>query len=128
MSWITPADVAAVYPDADVAPGFIAHIQGLAEVCTGTQDEPIGNKLKSAFVEVVYRRSLAPDDNVQSETLGPYSQTRAVGAGQGITNRECRDLKKAVGKSTVGVLGVGAGPLETPPIHPDDGEIEEIFG
>ena len=129
MAWISTDDIAAVYPAADVTPGFIAHMQALAEGCTGTQTEPIGSQLKAVFVELVYRRSLASDDNVASETLGPFSQTRSVQAGQGITNRECRTLKRAVGKSTVGVLKVGAGNLETPPTHPDDGEsIEEVFG
>lgn len=132
MAWITPDDVIAAYPEADVTPGFIAHIQALAEVCTGVQTEPISSGLKATFVDVVYRKHLAGTTNpegINMEVLGPYTRQHTAAPGLGLTRTDCRALKKAVGKSTVGVLSVGGGPLETPPIHPDDGEsIEEIFG
>lgn len=112
--WITPADIAAAYPAAsDVTPGFIAHIQGLAEVVTGTQEAPISNRLKSVFVEIVHRRSLASNDDISQESIGSYSYTRNVAPGQGLTDRERKDLKRAIGKRSLTVIPTTRGRLET---------------
>lgn len=123
MSWITPEDVEAVYPDTTVTQPFLDHLQSLAEVCTGIQETPISAHLKAAFIEVAQRKSLAGDHNPQgltSETLGSYSYQQPGAPGLGLTKAECRSLKRAVGKSGLSAIAITRGEVETPPIHHDD--------
>lgn len=130
-SWITPDDVTDVYPAAIISQGFIDHVQALAEIVVGTQETP-GTKLKAVMVQIAHRLALAPDDNVQQETLGSYSYSRAPG-GLGLTKHEKKLLRSAVGKFGLAALSMTRGDVETPgftdlleePVGHDWSEVEE---
>jgi hypothetical protein len=124
MSWVTPENVEAVYPNSNVSAAFIAHVQSLAEICVGEHDEPSA-KLKAAFTDVVYRKHLATVNNpeaVNQETLGSYSYSMTGAPGLGLTDKDCKSLKKAAGLSGLWVQPTTRGPVETP-----SDRLQEVF-
>lgn len=121
MSWLEPADVADVY-GVEIPRAFIDHVQALAEVCVGEQTEPISTKLAATFVDVVYRKWLAKEQNpsgITQEQLGPYMYSMQGAPGLGLTDADCKRLKKAAGISGLWVQPLTRGRLETagPPIE-----------
>lgn len=125
--WIATTDVTDVYPDTDVTDGLIGHVQGLAEIEIGEQDEPVSTGLAAAMVQIVHRFALAAsdDDNISQETLSSYSYTRTSLSGLGLTRAEKKLLRKAAGINGTWVQPIsvasteGAG-LET--AGPDTGD------
>lgn len=110
MSWITIRQVETVLQtDLDADPyisDLIDHAQGLAEVEVGAQATP-SNKLKSVLAQIVARMWQAGQSAKQNpagvgmEVAGPFTvqHTNAGVAGLGLTDREKKLLRQAVGKS-----------------------------
>jgi hypothetical protein len=116
--WITPADVEAVYPGEDITPGFIEHMQALAEVVIGTQTLPISTGLKATFIEMVYRKSRTTAtnaDGLTQEAMGGYSYSVAGQPGLGYTRDERRRLRGAAGRSGPQILPTHRDEVETAP-------------
>jgi hypothetical protein len=115
MAWIEVADVTAVYPTPEPSEALIYHVQALAEIEIGEQDEPVSNGIKAVMVQIVHRFALAglTDDNIQQETIGGYSYTRSAVAGLGFTNAEKRALRKAAGIGDLSTVDFTRGDLET---------------
>lgn len=124
MAWITPDDVADVYPAADLTEEQIDHLQGLAEGCVGQLSEPVSRAVKSIMVDIAWRfwRGLQAADvspeGYQRETTPEYSyEYPAAGpilTGFGLTDKECRALRRAAGVTGLGVQRVSRGAVETP--------------
>lgn len=116
-AWITASDVTAIYPDADVTDAFIVHVQALAEVVIGTQDDP-SDGLKAVFTDVVHRKHLSTTRNPEGlnmEVLGSYTVQHAGAPGLGLTRNEKQMLRQAVGKTGPWILPTTRGDLETAP-------------
>lgn len=125
--WVQPEDIAEVY-GAEVSEGFIRHVQSLAESCVG-EHETVSNRLKAAFVDVVYRKHLATTHNPEGatqETLGSWSYSVSNAPGLGLTDRDCKALKKAAGISGLWVQPLTRGPVETSG-QPRDNWLMEAF-
>ena len=124
MAWITPSDVSDVYPDATVTTAQLAHIQGLAEGCIGAQTEPVSNAIKAVMVDVAWRfwrgvqASATNPEGYQAERTPEYGYEHPAGgpilSGFGLTDKECRALKKAAGVSGLSTIRVSRGAVETP--------------
>lgn len=118
MAWITPQDVESVY-GVEVTEEFIAHYQALAEMCTGDLEEPVSDRVKAVFTEIVFRKHTDLEANPEGtamETLGPYTVQRASRLGLGLTSQDCRALRRAAGHSSLRVVNLTGGEaLETPP-------------
>lgn len=122
-AWIGPADIDAVYPGEDVSVGFIAHIQALAETVIGTQTVPVVNGLRAEMVELVYRKhrvTNAQADGLTQEAMGSYSYSIAGSNGLGLSNREKRNLRAAVGRGGPFVLTTHRDVVETAPRSSDN--------
>ena len=131
MSWVTPDDIEAIYPDFDASQEFVDHVQHLAESCAGVVAEPVSPQLRATFIDVVYRKWLAMENNPEGttqETLGPYMVQMPSVPGLGLTKNECRALRTAARRPGLTSIPVGSGPLETPPRHDATETIEEVFG
>lgn len=136
MAWLTPEDVEAVYPAADLTQPQLDHIQGLAEGCIGPQEEPIAARLKAVMVDIAFRfwRGLqAASTNVegyQAERTPEYGYEYPVGgpilSGFGLTDRECEALRKAVGAAGLWVQPVSRGVVETPSAPDWDPEFDVV--
>lgn len=125
MAWITPEDVADVYPAASsLTEEQIDHLQGLAEGCVGSLTEPVSRAVKSIMVDIAWRfwrglqaAEISPE-GYQRETTPEYSyEYPAAGpvlTGFGLTDKECRALKKAAGVTGLSVQRVSRGAVETP--------------
>lgn len=121
-AWIAPADLEAVYPGEDVSVGFIAHIQALAETVIGTQTVPVTTGLKAEMVELVYRKhrvTNAQADGLTQEAIGGYSYSIAGQNGLGLSNREKRNLRAAVGRSGPFIMQTHRDVVETAPRRTD---------
>jgi len=107
-AWIAPARIATLLRaelDTDeYMAEFIDHVQGLAEVEVGEQDEPSAG-LKSVFAEIVARKYQATLDaetnptGVSQESIGGYSWSRHSMVGLLLTDNEKKALRKAAGVS-----------------------------
>lgn len=124
MAWITSEEIEAVYPSADLTSAQIAHLQGLAEGCTGPQEEPVSARLKAALIEVAYRfwrgqqAAAVSPEGYQAERTPEYGYEHPAGgpvmSGFGLTDRECKALRTAAGVSSMWVQRVSRGEVETP--------------
>lgn len=123
MAWIEPAAVELLLrTDLSEDPyieGFIDHVQGLAEIEVGTQDEPSAG-LQAVFAEIVARKYQASLDavtnptGVSQESIGGYSWSRFTAVGMGLTDAEKKALRKAAGISGIWVQPITRGDqLET---------------
>lgn len=113
--WITPLNVANVYPDCDPSEAFIEHVQGLAEAVIGVQEEPVSARLKAVMVEIVYRLSRAAvqnPDGVVQESIGGYSYTVGSQSGLGLSDAEKRNLRLAAGVGDLSVVSTTRGTVE----------------
>lgn len=120
-AWIGPADIEAVYPGEDITPGFIGHIQALAETVIGTQTSPTVG-LKAEMVELTYRKwrvTNAQADGLTQEAIGSYSYSIAGSNGLGLSNREKRNLRAAVGRGGPFILQTHRDVIETAPRRTD---------
>lgn len=130
-AWITPQDVEKIVQldltEDEWITDLITHCQALAEVEIGEQETPT-SRLKAIFAEIVaskWRAGQAAKINPageEAEGTGPFSvnHANARAAGLGLTDREIKQLKKAVGQSGLWVQPTTrGGGLETPPIHDD---------
>lgn len=112
--WVTPDHIIDAYQTV-IPDGFIAHLQGLAETHIGTHPEPT-LRLQSVFTEIVYRKWSNRDTSTDLAyaTLGPYTEGYRPTAGQGLTDRDIKQLHQAVGTGGVWVLPTTRGPVEIP--------------
>lgn len=124
MAWITPADITAVYSDASVTTAFIAHVQSLAEVCIGAQTEPVSAQLKATFIDIAYRKSrdvATNPDGVTQTQLGAFMEATPGAPGLGLTKTDCKNLKRAIGRTGLWVQPTTRGDVETAAYDdPDD--------
>lgn len=124
MAWITVVDVTAVYPAATITADQLAHLEGLAEGCIGPQSEPVSAALKAVMVDVAWRfwrgvqASATNPEGYQAERTPEYGYEHPAGgpilSGFGLTDKECRALKKAAGVSGLSTIRVSRGAVETP--------------
>lgn len=124
MAWITVDDVTDVFPSASPTENQIAHVQGLAEAVIGEQDEPVGNALKSVMVEIVHRfwratvGAATSPQGYQSERVDDYEYQYPAGgpllSGFGLTKKDEKDLRRAVGETGLWIQPTTRGPVETP--------------
>lgn len=111
-AWITHADVGALVhldlSEDEWIEATIAHAQGLAELEIGEHDDP-SQGLKSTLAQIVARMWQAGESartNRPANTggqAGPFAfqNPHAGAAGLGLTEREKKQLRKAVGKGSL---------------------------
>ena len=76
MSWVTPDDIEAIYADFDASQEFVDHVQHLAESCAGVIAEPVSPQLRATFIDVVYRKWLAMENNPNPRNKAMTPPTR----------------------------------------------------
>lgn len=138
MAWITPADVTVVYSTASLTADQIAHLQGLAEGCIGPQTEPVRASLKAVMVDIGFRfwrglqAAAANPAGYQAERTPEYGYEHPapgpILSGFGLTDKECRALKKAAGVGGLSTIRVSRGAVETPtgPVRFEDPEFDVV--
>jgi hypothetical protein len=141
MAWITPHQVSPLV-GRDLAGDewieqLIGHCQGLAEVEIGVRTEPVPAGLQSVLADIVARfwratkMAEANPAGFQQDQTGPFMVTapQAGAAGLGLTDREKKLLRKAVGQSPFWVQPLSrADQLETPPITRVDIDSLDNYG
>lgn len=114
MAWFSPEDVAAVYPDAVLSEAQVEHIQSLAEGCIGVHDEVPGSVV-AVLVDVAYRffQSLTtnPEGFTQEQT-GPFGRSFGSQPARGLTDRDCQQLRLAMGIGSLSTVSTTRGPVE----------------
>lgn len=138
MAWITPEEVTAVFPDlatedTDYIQALIDQVQGLAEVIIGAQATPSAG-LKATMNQIVVRfwrgnkAATANPSGHQSESVEDYSYSDPTGgsfsqaSGLGLTDREKKALRSAVGRTGLWVQPTTRGNVETAPRQNDADE------